>query len=83
MLAVLASGASADVLTPRLAELGGQFGEAFNEFDARAGFIETVEREELYDALDAIITEAEAESGADLAWAGEGLIEGCESVRDR
>ncbi|MEV8328846.1 hypothetical protein [Kitasatospora sp. NPDC056731] len=89
VLAVLASGASgdsADVLTPRLVELGEQFGEAFNELDARAGFIETVEREELYDALGAIITEAAAESGAesgtDLAWAGEALIEGCESVRD-
>ncbi|MFF3002712.1 hypothetical protein ACFVTF_07885 [Kitasatospora sp. NPDC057940] len=84
VLAVLASGESADVLTPRLVELGEQFGEAFNELDARAGFIETIEREELYDALDAIITEAGAEagSGADLAWAGEGLIEGCESVRD-
>ncbi|MFD4531733.1 hypothetical protein ACFWNL_00490 [Kitasatospora sp. NPDC058397] len=85
VLAVLASGASgdsADVLTPRLVELGEQFGEAFNELDARAGFIETVEREELYDALGAIITEAAAESGTDLAWAGEGLIEGCESVRD-
>jgi hypothetical protein len=82
VLAVLASGHSADVLTPRLVELGEQFGEAFNELDERAGFIETVEREELYDALDAIITEAEAESGADLAWAGKGLTEGCESVRD-
>ncbi|USQ86083.1 hypothetical protein NFX46_21620 [Streptomyces phaeoluteigriseus] len=82
VLAVLASGHSADVLTPRLVELGEQFGEAFNELDERAGFIETVEREELYDALDAIITEAEAASGADLAWAGKGLTEGCESVRD-
>ncbi|MFF3343225.1 hypothetical protein [Streptomyces flavidovirens] len=82
VLAVLASGYSADVLTPRLVELGEQFGEAFNELDERAGFIETVEREELYDAVDAIVTEAEAESGADLAWAGKGLTEGCESVRD-
>ncbi|MFE7647844.1 hypothetical protein [Streptomyces phaeoluteigriseus] len=82
VLAVLASGHSTDVLTPRLVELGEQFGEAFNELDERAGFIETVEREELYDALDAIITEAEAVSGADLAWAGKGLTEGCESVRD-
>lgn len=82
VLAVLASGHSADVLTPRLVQLGEQFGEAFNELDERAGFIETVEREELYDALDAIITEAEAESGADLAWAGKGLTEGCASVRD-
>ena len=66
VLAVLASGDSADVLTPRLVELGEQFGEAFNELDKRAGFIETVEREELYDA---IITEAGAESGAALPWA--------------
>lgn len=82
VLALLASGDSADVLVPGLVALGEQFGAAFNELDARAGFIGTVEREELYDALDAIITEAEAESGADLAWAGEGLAEGCESVRD-
>ena len=82
VLAVLASGDSADVLRVRLTGLGEQFGEAFDELDERAGFIETVEREELYDALDAIITEAEAESGADLAWAGKGLTEGCESVRD-
>ncbi|MFC1406458.1 MULTISPECIES: hypothetical protein [Streptacidiphilus] len=82
VLAVLASGDAADVLTPRLVELGEQFGEAFNELDERAGFIETVEREELYDALGAIIIEAEAESGADLAWAGKDLTGGCESVRD-
>lgn len=63
VLAVLASGDSADVLRVRLTGLGEQFGEAFDE-------------------LDAIITEAEAESGADLAWAGKGLTEGCESVRD-
>ncbi|MFE6055198.1 hypothetical protein ACFQ6N_30995 [Kitasatospora sp. NPDC056446] len=82
VLAVLASGDPADVLTPRLVELGEEFGEAFNELDERAEFIETVEREELYDALDAIVTEAEAASGAELAWAGEALAEGCESVRD-
>ncbi|MEZ0096383.1 hypothetical protein [Streptacidiphilus sp. EB129] len=82
VLAVLASGDSAHVLTPRLVGLGEQFGEAFNELDEHTGFIQTIEREELYDALDAIITDAEAESGADLAWAGKGLTEGCESVRD-
>lgn len=82
VLAVLATERSADVLTPRLVELGKQFGEAFNDLDERAGFIETVEREELYDALDAIITEAGAASGAGLAWAGTSLAEGCESVRN-
>ncbi|MCZ4102270.1 hypothetical protein [Streptomyces sp. H39-C1] len=80
VLAVLASVDSADVLAPRLVELGKEFGEAFNKLDERAGFIETVEREELYDALDTIFTEAEVE--ADLAWARESLTEGCESVRD-
>ncbi|MGO1052450.1 hypothetical protein [Crossiella sp. CA198] len=35
----------------QLAEIGREYGTRFNELDARSGFIETVEREELYAAL--------------------------------
>ena len=82
VLAALASGDPQDVVTAQLEELGEEFGEVFNELDKRAEFIMTIEREELYDALDAIITEAEEASGADLEWAGDSLTEGCDSARD-
>ena len=48
----------------RFAELGRQFGEAFNQLDGtRNPFIETEEREELFEALNGIVDGAEAEYG--------------------
>jgi hypothetical protein len=66
----------------RLAQIGREYAEAFNQLDGRAPFIETVEREELFDALDLIITDAQATTGKDLAAARQSLIDGAEAARD-
>ncbi|GAA4624570.1 hypothetical protein GCM10023196_025240 [Actinoallomurus vinaceus] len=66
----------------RLFEIGRRYGEGFNALDARTPFIETVEREELFAALDFIMTEAEHTLGRDLPWARESLLSGVDSVRD-
>jgi hypothetical protein len=67
----------------RFAELGRQFGEAFNQLDGtRNPFIETEEREELFEALNAIIDDAEAEYGRTFDTTRQHLIAGVESVRD-
>ena len=61
----------------RFFELGRQFGEAFNRLAGRTPFIETDEREELYDAIDAIVNDAEVEYGR-----SQHLIAGVDSARD-
>ena len=67
----------------RLAELGRQFGEAFNRLDGTADpFIETVERDELFEALDAIVDHAQAQHGRTFDTARQHLIDGVEGVRD-
>lgn len=66
----------------RLVEIGREYGEAFNRLDGRTPFIETVEREELFDALHQIADEAESAHGPDLPWVRESLVSGLESVRD-
>lgn len=81
ILEALAEG-SADVRPIRMEEIGRAYGEAFNRLDRRSGFIETVEREELFAALDHIMAEAEALHGLGLGDARDGLISGVESVRD-
>ncbi|WP_327002391.1 hypothetical protein OHA72_45865 [Dactylosporangium sp. NBC_01737] len=68
--------------TSRLDELGRQFGEAFNQLDAADPFIETVEREELFEALDAIVDRAQAEHGRTFDTARHHLTAGVDSVRD-
>lgn len=73
---------SADDRSTRLEEIGRAYGEAFNQLDHRAGFIETIEREELFAALDHIVNEAEALHGPGLEDARDSLISGAESVRD-
>ncbi|MGZ3143788.1 hypothetical protein ACVDFE_17685 [Lentzea chajnantorensis] len=65
-----------------LFSLGREYGDAFNHMDRRNPFIETEEREELFDALAGIVKPAEEELGHDLVWARERLIEGLESTRD-
>jgi hypothetical protein len=66
----------------RLAQIGREYAEAFNRLDGRAPFIETGEREELFDALDLIIADAQATTGKDLAAARQSLIGGVEAARD-
>jgi hypothetical protein len=66
----------------RLMEIGWAYGEAFNKLDHRSGFIETVEREEIFTALDHIVNEAEALHGPGLEAARDSLVSGLESIRD-
>ena len=65
-----------------IAEIGRAFGAAINTLDSRTHFIETVEREELFDALDFLAEEAQTAAGRDLSAARAALIEGVDSVRD-
>ncbi len=76
VLAALA--APGEETAARLTELGRQFGEAFNRLDAAGdGFIETVEREELFAALDGIV-----EQGRAFDSARRHLTDGVKAVRD-
>ncbi|WP_406230210.1 hypothetical protein [Nocardia sp. NBC_01009] len=79
--AVLAA-LSDDPTVGRMTEIGREYGEAFNILEEEDPFIDTADREDLFDALDHILDEAEAELSLDLDWARESLIEGAESVRD-
>lgn len=81
VMAVFADGA-ADDRPARLTAIGREFGTAFNDFDRRSGFIETVEREELFDVLERIAKDAEAAFGLEPRWVSECLASGVESVRD-
>lgn len=65
-----------------IAEIGHAFGVAFNAMDSRSRFIETVEREDLFDALDFLADEAQTVAGRDLSAARAALIEGVDSSRD-
>ncbi|MFE5594950.1 hypothetical protein [Streptomyces sp. NPDC056549] len=65
-----------------ITEIGRAFGAAFNALDSRSRFIETVEREELFDALDFLADEAQTAAGRDLSAARSALIEGVDSSRD-
>jgi hypothetical protein len=65
-----------------IAEIGRAFAATLNALDSRSSFIETVEREELFDALDFLAEEAQAAAGRDLSAARGALIEGVNSTRD-
>ncbi|MFD0141443.1 MULTISPECIES: hypothetical protein [unclassified Streptomyces] len=65
-----------------ITEIGRAFGAAFNGLDSRSPFIETVEREELFDALDFLADEAQAAAGRDLSAARAALIDGVNSTRN-
>lgn len=65
-----------------ISEIGCAFGAAFNTLDRRSRFIETVEREELFDALDFLVDEAQTAVGYDLTAARAALVEGVNSTRD-
>jgi hypothetical protein len=66
----------------QLAHIGREYAEAFNKLDGRAPFIETEEREELFDALHLIIGDAEAKTGKNLTAARQSLIDGAEAARN-
>jgi hypothetical protein len=67
----------------RLVEVGRQFSEAFNQLDrTRHPFIETEEREELFEAINAIVDEAEGEYGRTFSTARRDLIAGVDGARD-
>ncbi|MDX3772253.1 MULTISPECIES: hypothetical protein [unclassified Streptomyces] len=65
-----------------IAEIGRAFSAAFNALDSRTSFIETVEREELFEALDFLVDEAQTATGSDLTAARAALIEGADYGRD-
>ena len=65
----------------RLAQIGRDYGEAFNRLDSRAPFIETEEREELFAALNRVISDAEAVTGNDLSSARQVLTAAVDEVR--
>jgi hypothetical protein len=71
-----------DAAGSRLAQIGREYAEAFNKLDGRAPFIETEEREELFDALHLIIADAQATTGKDLTAVRQSLIDGVEAARD-
>ena len=72
----------ADERRAMLVDLGRAYAEAFNRMDARRPFIETVEREELFAALDLIVDEAEAALDVDLVAERQSLREGVETARE-
>ncbi|MGW2588145.1 hypothetical protein ACWCYZ_44055 [Streptomyces virginiae] len=65
-----------------IVEIGRAFGAGFNALDSRTPFIETVEREELFNALDFLADEAQTAAGRALTAARAALIEGANSSRD-
>lgn len=73
---------SSVVRSTRMEEIGRTHGEAFNQLDRRSGCIETVEREELFDALDHLMNEVERLHGGSSDGARADLVSGVESVRD-
>jgi hypothetical protein len=80
--AVMAALADGEPVAARLADIGREYADAFNQLDGRAPFIETEEREELFAALDLIIGDAEAATGGNLAAARQSLIDGVEAARN-
>lgn len=62
--------------------IGRDFAERFNMLDAKTFFIETVERDELFDALMTVVAEAQSASSHELLEERRQLIDGADSVRD-
>ncbi|WP_328991465.1 hypothetical protein OG394_34845 [Kribbella sp. NBC_01245] len=71
--------ASGDARLARLTEIGRGFSEGFNKLDGRDPFIETVERDELFAALNHLITEV---GGMDDPAARDALLASAEANRD-
>jgi hypothetical protein len=66
----------------RLYEIGREYGRGFNLLDRRTRFIETVEREELFAALDVMVSDVEAALGVRLGSAADTLAAGVDAVRE-
>lgn len=66
----------------RLTDLGREYALAFNRLDGRSPFIETEEREELFDALNTVMAERELELGRSLMAERSALLSGVEGARD-
>lgn len=66
----------------RLADLGREYALGFNRLDGRTPFIETEEREELFAALDAVVTEREQELSRSLAAERSALLSAVDSARN-
>ncbi|MEU6424259.1 hypothetical protein ABZ860_00060 [Microbispora sp. NPDC046973] len=66
----------------RLYEIGREYGRGFNLLNSKTLFIETVEREELFAALDAMVGDAEAALGVLLRSARDALTAGVDAVRE-
>ncbi|MEU8176331.1 hypothetical protein AB0C14_25950 [Microbispora hainanensis] len=81
LIAALSDGSRED-RPARLHEIGREYGEAFNLLDRRTVFIETVEREELFAALDVMVGDAERALGVRLESAADMLAAGVNAVRD-
>jgi hypothetical protein len=65
-----------------IADLGREYALAFNALHMRTHCIESLEHDELFDALESLADEAQEAAGRDLAEARAALVEGAESVRD-
>ncbi|MEV1198553.1 hypothetical protein [Microbispora rosea] len=81
LIAALSDGSQED-RPARLYEIGREYGEGFNLLDRRMEFIETVEREELFAALDVMVSQAEAALGVRLESVADMLAAGVDAVRD-
>ncbi|MCT9933075.1 hypothetical protein N5079_22970 [Planotetraspora sp. A-T 1434] len=81
VIAVL-SGHSDENLPAQLVQIGREYGMGFNELDRRTRFIATDEREELFAALDFIVSDAEATLGLALGAVRGSLAAGVDAVRD-
>lgn len=67
----------------RFAELGREFGKAFNQLDGtRNPFIETVERDDLFQAIDTILDDVEAQYGRRFDTIRQHLRDGVDDVRN-
>ena len=80
VLAVLAPQPDASSLA-RLADLGRDYALAFNRLDGRSPFIETEEREELFAALQSVVTEREQDLGRSLSAERTALLAGVDEAR--
>lgn len=82
VMAVLADAADREDQASRVFAIGAAYGEGFNALDEQYEFIDTIERERIFDVLAHAVVAAEAALGTELPWARDSLMEGTESVRD-
>lgn len=66
----------------RLTDLGREYALAFNRLDGRSPFIETEEREELFAALNTVLTDLELALSRSLVAERSAILSGVEGARD-